>query len=97
MNQSQVSESKRKYWKEKIEKSNHFSGSNVEFCKKEEISFHSFWYWKQKFSKEKNALIPESSFSRVVVEDSKAEDLPQMPKASWLAEFVIELHRRSLR
>jgi hypothetical protein len=64
MNQSQVNESRRKHWKEKIERSNTFSGSNVEFCKKEEISFHTFCYWKQKFSKEKNALIPESSFSR---------------------------------
>lgn len=75
---------KRQYWQSVIDR---YSGSGLsqkDFCRKEDISLHSFQYWNQRL---RHHGVVAQGFSRVEVEVS-----PRLPDPAWVAQLILHLH-----
>jgi hypothetical protein len=85
---------KQQKWKSIID-SFHSSGlSRTEFCQKNSISPHVFYYWLDKFSKKSvkaSTGVQPAPAVKVVVDKPKVHK-NQLPDPKWLAQFLIALN-----
>jgi len=96
MKQTLSRSEKSKYWRSQIVLAEKFPGSVASFCNTQNISIHTFNYWKNKFRIEgepAKAMVPRP-FIEVQVERSQSmHRKPELPNAIWLAELIMHLQR----
>lgn len=99
---SSIRQEKVRYWRRHIAKAAAYAGSQQSYCRAEEISLHSFQYWKKKFADESRqersvkALLP-SPFMAVEVERTEQVLPLTLPDARWVAELIIHLQQGMCR
>lgn len=88
-------------WREYIENYNSYNGSIVAYCIEHKISPKSFYRWRTilngkpavtpcKFKKPRTEFVPVQ-----VVKEAQPSGRDLSIDPSWVAEFVLQLHRRA--
>jgi hypothetical protein len=87
---------KRDYWKNQVVLSKNFPGSLSEFCKMNNLSFHTFCYWRRKLNAEgpRTRPIVRRPFVEVAVEKVEPPGLnSSLPDPRWVAELIYHMQR----
>lgn len=94
MKQHTSNSDKREYWKTQMALAKKFPGPVTEFCKANNLSFHTFCYWRQKFNQESQNTPTVLQRPFVAVNLEKAvppKKSGTLPDPKWVAELIFHL------
>jgi len=96
MKQTLSRSEKSKYWRSQVALAERFPGSIASFCNEQNISLHTFNYWRIKFRKKDEPAKALNTRPFIEVQVDRPQSMnrkPQLPNAIWLAEFIMHLQR----